>query len=72
MKKFYFTFGFGHEHENGYHVIEAEDSDAARKEMFRRFGTKWSFQYDSAEAAGVDKYLLQEIKWTESEDSKSG
>ncbi len=62
MSKFYFTFGCGQPHENCYHVIEAEDSDAARKKMFERFGSKWSMQYDSAEATGVDKYNLQEIK----------
>lgn len=62
MKKFYFTFGFGHLHENGYHVIEAEDSEAARKEMFHRFGEKWSMQYDSAEEAGVERFNLRQVK----------
>lgn len=62
MKKFYFTFGFGQQHENGYHVIEAKNSEEARREMFRKFGTKWSMQYDSAEEAGVEEFNLREIK----------
>lgn len=62
MKKFYFTFGFGQPHENCYHVIKAENSEKAREKMFHKFGTKWSFQYDSAEAAGVKKFNLREIK----------
>jgi hypothetical protein len=62
MPKYYFTFGFGQKHENGYHVIEAKDASDARGEMFRKFGTQWSMQYSSAEAAGVEKYKLREIK----------
>lgn len=62
MAKYYFTFGFGQPHENCYHVIEAEDSNKAREEMFRKFGDKWSFQYESAEKAGVEEYNLREIK----------
>lgn len=62
MSKYYFTFGFGQVHENGYHIIEAENSAKAREKMFRKFGDKWSMQYDSAEAAGVEKFHLREIK----------
>ena len=62
MAKFYFTVGFGQPREGGYHVIEAEDSGEARKQMFRNFGDKWSMQYDSAEEAGVEKFNLREIK----------
>jgi hypothetical protein len=62
MPKYYFTFGFSQPHEGGYHVIEAEDSAKAREEMFRKFGEKWAFQYDSAEAAGVERWNLREVK----------
>lgn len=62
MKKWYFTFGFGQLHEGGYHVIETKNSEDARDEMFKRFGTKWSMQYDSAEEAGVERFNLREIK----------
>ncbi len=62
MKKFYFTFGFGQLHANCYHVIVAEDSNSARVEMFRKFGKKWSMQYESAKEAGVEKFNLREIK----------
>lgn len=61
MKKFYFTFGFGQPHENCYHVIEANNETEAREDMCRKFGNKWSFMYDSAEEAGVEKYHLREI-----------
>jgi len=62
VPKFYFTFGFGQPYENCYHVIEAKNSEKARVEMFRRFGQKWSMQYNTAEEAGVEKYHLKEIK----------
>ena len=62
MKKWWFTFGCGQPHENCYHVIEAENSNEARKKMFERFGTKWAMQYDSAEDAGVEEFNLTEIK----------
>ena len=64
MTKHYFTFGCGIDnlHRNCYHVIEAETSDAAREMMFQRFGARWAFQYDSAEAAGVERWNLKEVK----------
>lgn len=62
LKKYYFTFGFCQKHENCYTVIEGEDELDARLKMCDKFGTQWSFQYDSAEAAGVKKFNLKEIK----------
>lgn len=62
MIKQYFTFGWGQPHENCYHIIEAEDRQKAREEMFSRFDDKWSMQYDSAEEAGVERFNLREIK----------
>lgn len=62
MSKWYFTFGFGQLYEHCYHVIEANDSNEARKKMFQRFGNKWSMQYDSAKEAGVERFNLKEIK----------
>ena len=61
MKTFYFTFGCGQPHENHYARIEAEDSGAARREMFRRFGSRWSMMYDTPNDAGVDEYGLIEV-----------
>lgn len=49
MKKFYFTFGFGQQHENCYVVIESQSYVGAREEMIRRYGTNWGFQYDEEE-----------------------
>ncbi len=62
MAKYWFTFGCGQAHENCYHVIEAENRDTARNKMFERFGMQWGMQYNSAEAAGVEKFHLREIK----------
>lgn len=49
----YFTFGYGQKHpvtgaplDDRYVAIEAKDKEAARTEMFRRFGSRWAFQYD--------------------------
>jgi hypothetical protein len=57
----YFTFGWGQRHQNCYTVIQGTH-ESARQEMNRRYGNQWSMQYDSAEAAGVEKYNLKEIK----------
>ena len=43
-----FTFGVGHKH-GGHYVRIKGDYDAAREEMFRRFGGEWAFQYDARE-----------------------
>lgn len=58
--KWFFTFGFNHAHPNGYVVIEGSFSEA-RAEMYRRFGAKWSMQYENAEEAGVEKYCLKNL-----------
>lgn len=47
--KYYFTFGFGQPHENGFHVIESNDWLKARELMIEKFGLKWAMQYDEKE-----------------------
>ncbi len=61
MREFIFTFGCGQPHEGCYTVIQAETRGEAREEMFRRFGQKWSMQYDLREDAGVERFSLREI-----------
>lgn len=61
LKPYYFTFGCGQVHAGCYTVIRASCENAARIEMVRRFGLKWSFCYDSAEAAGVERWGLKRI-----------
>ncbi|KKL96844.1 hypothetical protein LCGC14_1840460, partial [marine sediment metagenome] len=61
--KYYFTFGSGQKHMNGYHIIEADSNPAARTIMHERFGNKWRTVYESAEAAGVEEYHLHEVFW---------
>ena len=59
---YYFTFGHGQKHgPRGYAKIWGSFS-SAREEMMRRHGPKWAFQHSSAEAAGVEKYNLVEVK----------
>lgn len=58
---FYFTFGCGQMFEGGYYIVEAENETAARAEMMRIFSNKWSMQYESKEAAGVEMYGLYEV-----------
>ena len=65
--KHYFTFGFGQPHENGFHVIEADNFIKAREEMVRKFGIKWSMQYSEKEwfrtgKSQQEKYGLHEVK----------
>ena len=61
LKKWHFTFGFNQLHQGCYTVIEAENSQKAREEMFQRWGRRWAMQYDSAEAAGVEEFHLRKI-----------
>lgn len=60
MEKFYFTFGNGHEHENKYVVIETDDYEEAREEMFSRFGNKWAFQYTEDEWTDEEGFTIAE------------
>jgi len=57
----YFTFGCGQVHAGHYHVIHGT-FDEARMEMHARFEDKWSMQYPTAEAAGVEEWGLKILK----------
>jgi hypothetical protein len=64
MNEYIFTFGFGQNYANGYHAIQAKDSQDARQTMMDKFGTRWAFQYDAPNArekAGVERFKLKEI-----------
>lgn len=61
VKSWYFTFGAGHENAQKYVVIKGTYLDA-RREMFERFGQKWSHQYASAEDAGVTRWGLEKLE----------
>jgi len=58
----YFTFGYGHPHAGCYTVIRGTRKKA-EKEMYCRYGNKWSMQYPSDVWAGVVQYDLKEIEW---------
>jgi hypothetical protein len=62
LKEYIFTFGHGQLHFGRFVAIKAKDSNEAREEMFRRYGRKWSMQYDSREKAGVERWNLKELK----------
>ena len=58
MKTYFFTFG-SNRCENGYVVIDAQSYGSARDEMFRRYGMRWSFQYNEDQWKGQsEKYGL--------------
>lgn len=57
----YFTFGQGHAHPDGYVKIWGTSGDA-RAQMNARFGNKWSMQYGSAKHAGVEQFDLYEVR----------
>lgn len=46
MKNYYFTFGYGQEHEGYYVKIIAESYSDARETMLMVYGRKWAFQYN--------------------------
>ena len=60
-QEWYFTFGQGHSHPNGYVKIYGTHG-SARAEMVRRYGPRWAFQYPTADKAGIDRYMLQQIE----------
>ena len=68
MKTFYFTFGYGHRYEHCFTIIKSNSYENARKEMVRKFGLKWAFQYTEEQwinKDGVSKqeeFNLKEIK----------
>lgn len=68
-RSYFFTFGFDHVHPTTseplggkYMEIVAPSPEKARQLMFRLFGVRWAFQYDSAEKAGVQKYGLTRLE----------
>lgn len=60
-KDWFFTFGSSHAHPNGYVVFHGTHA-SAREQMFDVFGSVWAFQYDSAEAAGVERFNLKLVE----------
>lgn len=58
---FYFTFGTGHAHSQGYVKIFGTFT-SSRDEMTRRHGDDWNFQYTSITTAGINKHNLYEVK----------
>ena len=63
MERYYFTFGVGLDkpHRNCYHVIEAEDAESARDQLFETFGQDWAFQYTEEQwQVSKEKYDLMQ------------
>jgi hypothetical protein len=58
----WFTFGYSHIPPVGYYVKFFGTRDHAREQMEEIYGDEWSFQYPSAETAGVDRFHLEEWK----------
>lgn len=59
-----FSFGYGQLYPNGYIKITAENAKAARAEMFRLYGPKWSMQYNEDQEQSLQSfgmYLVEEI-----------
>jgi len=42
----------------GYVIIHGPTKEKCREKMFEEFGTHWAMQYDTADAAGVDRHGL--------------
>lgn len=65
--KFYFTFGYNHVDRRNLSLgnmcaeVEAASYGEAREMMFDARGDKWSFQYSTAEEAGVTLYGLRVV-----------
>ena len=69
MKKYYFTFGFGHKYEGCFVIIEAESREGARRRMVEKFGTEWAFCYNEKQwtlsngKTQQEEFSLTEVKY---------
>lgn len=63
-QNWWFSFGSGQEFD-GYYTVVNGTYDGARNLMFAHFGNRWSFQYGSAEAAGVEQFGLRRLDASE-------
>lgn len=62
-ERYYFTFyvDLDRPYSNCYHVIEAEDAESARDQMFETFGLDWAFQYTHEQwLVSKEKYDLMQ------------
>ena len=57
-----FTFGFNHKYPNGYVKVYGKDKSECRDKMFEKYGSKWAFQYDNEEKAGVKEFNLFKVE----------
>lgn len=62
IRDWYFTFGCGHKYA-GYYVKITADYGTARNWMFKKYGSKWAFQYgeDRFEDA-IAQYRYKELE----------
>lgn len=59
-KPWYFTFGYGHKHQNCYTTFYGT-ADEAYEKMLSKHGRKWACQYSSKEDMGEIQFNLMEI-----------
>lgn len=69
VQNWVFSFGFGQKHpvsgeklNNRFVEIPATSSEDARVQMCKRFGLVWAFQYESRQAAGVERHELRPLE----------
>ncbi len=62
FQKWWFTFGLCHElYPNGCYTVLEGTYEEARQQMVEHYGSVWAFQYENAEAAGVETWQLKEV-----------
>lgn len=62
IQPWYFTFGGGHAHPDGYIRIEGTFNQA-REEMVQRWGKKWAFQYSEGDfLPQIERYGLYKVE----------
>lgn len=69
---YWFTFGYGQEYGPWGYAKFFGTYSSARQQMHDHFGDKWSFQYGSAEDAGVEQYNLKEVTYESKDNETSG
>lgn len=60
-ENWYFTFGSGHAHPDGYVKIHGT-FNSAREQMHKMYGPKWAFQYNEKEfMPQIKRWGLKEV-----------
>ena len=63
MKKFYIAFTYGEPYNGYYYEIKAKDYEAVKAKAVKLFGDRYTYIYDTADKAHIEKHSLKRLRW---------